>query len=56
VSNQQDQSRREFVKKAAYIAPAILTLQAAPQYAKAGSNKPNPSTTPPGRPAPGLRG
>jgi hypothetical protein len=32
-------SRREFVKKAAYMAPAILTLQAAPAYVKAGSVK-----------------
>jgi len=32
-------SRREFVKKAAYIAPAIITLRAAPSYAKAGSDK-----------------
>ena len=32
-------SRREFVKKAAYIAPAIITLQAAPMYARAGSVK-----------------
>ena len=28
------------VKRAAYIAPAILTLQAAPSYAKKGSEKP----------------
>ena len=27
-------SRREFVKKAAYVAPAILTLKAAPAFAK----------------------
>ena len=33
------QSRREFVKKAAYIPPVILTLAAAPSYAKAGSHK-----------------
>ena len=33
------QSRREFVKRAAYVAPAILTLAAAPAYAKAGSDK-----------------
>lgn len=33
-------SRREFVKKAAYVAPAVITLQAAPRYAKAGSQKP----------------
>jgi len=32
-------SRREFVKKAAYIAPAIITLQAAPSYARSGSEK-----------------
>lgn len=37
-------SRREFVKKAAYIAPAIVTLQAVPMYAKAGSEKEHPST------------
>jgi len=33
------QSRREFVKKAAYIPPVILTLVAAPSYAKTGSHK-----------------
>jgi len=32
-------SRREFVKKAAYIAPAIITLTAAPSFARAGSGK-----------------
>jgi len=32
-------SRREFVKRAAYVAPAILTLAVAPSYAKAGSEK-----------------
>ena len=32
-------TRREFVKRAAYIAPAILTLAAAPSYAKSGSDK-----------------
>jgi hypothetical protein len=32
-------SRRALVRRAAYIAPAILTLQAAPQFAKAGSDK-----------------
>lgn len=32
-------TRREFVKRAAYIAPAILTLAAAPAYAKSGSDK-----------------
>jgi hypothetical protein len=33
----QDTSRREFVTKAAYIVPAIVTLAVAPSYAKAGS-------------------
>ena len=37
--NEEGQSRRGFVKKAAYVAPAILTLQAAPAYAKYGSEK-----------------
>jgi hypothetical protein len=32
-------SRRAFVKRAAYVAPAILTLKAAPAFAKAGSGK-----------------
>jgi hypothetical protein len=37
---EHDASRREFVKRAAYIPPAILTLQAAPAFAKQGSEKP----------------
>jgi hypothetical protein len=36
----QDVSRREFVSKAAYVTPAILSLAAAPAYAKNGSGKP----------------
>jgi hypothetical protein len=32
-------SRREFVKRAAYVPPAILTLAVAPSYAKNGSQK-----------------
>jgi hypothetical protein len=32
-------SRRGFVKKAAYVAPAILTLAATPAFAKSGSEK-----------------
>ena len=39
MKNQHSGSRREFVKKAAYVAPAILTLQAAPAYVKAGSKE-----------------
>ena len=34
-----DNSRRGFVKKAMYVAPAVLTLGAAPEFAKAGSIK-----------------
>lgn len=32
-------SRRDFVKRAAYVTPAVLTLAAAPEFAKAGSVK-----------------
>jgi len=39
MKKEHSSSRREFVKKAAYVAPAILTLQAAPAYVKAGSLK-----------------
>lgn len=42
-------TRREFVKRAAYIAPAILTLAAAPAYAKSGSEK-KPKTDNPTKP------
>jgi hypothetical protein len=40
-------SRREFVKRAAYVPPAILTLAVAPSYAKAGSEKEEPRTEEP---------
>jgi hypothetical protein len=36
----QNNSRRNFIKRGAYVAPAILTLAAAPEFAKAGSFKP----------------
>jgi hypothetical protein len=32
-------SRRKFAKKLAYIAPAILTLKAAPSFAATGSSR-----------------
>jgi hypothetical protein len=35
----QSNQRRNFVKRAAYVAPAILTLAAVPSYAKFGSDK-----------------
>ena len=42
MTEQHKASRRDFVKKAVYIAPVILTLQAAPAYVKAASDKPRP--------------
>ena len=36
-SNDHQKSRREFLKKAAYTAPVILTITAAPAFAKNGS-------------------
>ena len=47
--SETDNSRRRFIKKAAYVAPAILTLQAFPAYVKAGSGK-GPPFDPPGPP------
>ncbi len=50
MDKKQSNSRREFVKKAAYVAPAILSLAVAPSYAKAGSEKrvrPQPEVRPP---------
>jgi hypothetical protein len=42
-------SRRQFVKKAAYVTPAVLSLAVLPSYAKAASDKPkvDPSPKPP---------
>jgi hypothetical protein len=34
-----ESERRSFVKRAAYLTPAILTLAATPAFAKAGSVK-----------------
>jgi hypothetical protein len=39
-SSVTSESRRQFVKKAAYVAPAVLTLQAASTFARAGSTRP----------------
>ena len=46
MKNERSRSMREFVKEAAYAVPAILTLQAAPAYAKNGSNKHEPEKRP----------
>ena len=45
-------SRRKFVSKLAYIAPAIVTLSVAPSFAKAASVRPTPTTRPPTMPPP----
>ena len=34
-----NESRRDFVKRATYVTPAVLSLAAAPVFAKAGSGK-----------------
>lgn len=36
-SDNVDTSRRDFVKKSAYVTPAILTLTALPSFASSGS-------------------
>ena len=38
--SKKSESRRAFVKKMAYVPPAILTLAVTPQFAKAGSDRP----------------
>ena len=37
-SDLKNSSRREFVKKAAYVAPIVLTLPAIPSFASSGSS------------------
>ena len=37
-------SRREFLKKTAYVAPVVMTLAAKPSYAGHGSDRPQGST------------
>jgi hypothetical protein len=44
--DETNQARRQFVKKAAYVAPAIVTLAVKPSYAKTGSEKPSGATAP----------
>jgi hypothetical protein len=39
MSDLKNSSRRTFVKKAAYVAPAVLTLKAAPSFASLGSSR-----------------
>ena len=50
--NKPEESRRDFVKKAMYVAPVIATLSATPAFAKNGSAKPDK----PGKPGHPLGG
>ena len=43
-------SRRDFVKKAMYVAPVVLTLGVAPVFAKAGSGSVKDRKVPKGKP------
>jgi hypothetical protein len=54
MADERDGSRRDFIKKAAYIAPTVLTLSVALVEARAGSGggsgrDPMPRTREPGR-------
>lgn len=57
-NSESNESRRSFIKKAAYIAPAVLTLKAIPAFAKQGSVRGNNGVgngldpQPPGDPKP----
>jgi hypothetical protein len=37
--NEHNSSKRKFIKTAAYVAPAILTLKAIPSFASSGSER-----------------
>jgi len=41
-----DQNKRDFVKKAAYTAPVIMTMAAAPSFAGTGSGQPGQGRPP----------
>jgi hypothetical protein len=38
MSEQHNSSRRQFIKKTAYVVPVIMTLKAVPSFASHGSN------------------
>jgi len=46
-----DRSRRDFVKRLAYVTPVVLTLQASPSTAQVGSGGPRRTQLPPPMPA-----
>jgi len=39
------EARRDFLKKAAYVAPVVMTMNAMPSLAQAGSNGPTATPT-----------
>jgi hypothetical protein len=46
MDNKMD-SRRKFLKKVAYVAPVVVTLQAVPSFASSGSGFGRPGGGPP---------
>jgi hypothetical protein len=52
----QESTRRELLKKAMYVPPAILTLAAVPAFASAGSGKDSTEIGPGGAVAEGRHG
>lgn len=56
VNQVNEQSRRDFVKKLVYVTPIVLTLQAAPSTARAGSGAEPRLRTPHRKPAEPLPG
>lgn len=54
--SEHNESRRKFIKKAAYVAPVVLTLNATPAIATYGSNQKGsngPGSNKPGSHGPG---
>ena len=51
-----DLNKRDFVKKAAYAAPVIMTMAAAPSFAGTGSGFPQPQRGQPHSPQPSSFG
>lgn len=53
---QANESRRDFIKKAAYVPPAVITLAAMPTMHAHGSVNQDPGTTEPGSGSGGISG
>ena len=45
-SEQKTEARRDFIKKAAYVAPVIMTMKAMPALAQTGSSAPTGGNPP----------